>query len=672
MTGREGAAGRRICPAVSYREPVYKAYTTGGAARLLPAAVARRWSDVPLPKDLVEGCGLASNAVLSDLAAPVTPRDHAAFLAVRLFAQEIFKARSAEIAPMRLAPAGSDLPRLLRERPWSTRLRSLLVRVGKVLDPERVATLTYGELLRTPGVRVTSVIELGIELESFATQPPPEPRRKAPPAAIHRVRTPKAFTEAPPGLPGEPAADAEPTRRTAIELVGPVKGATLKALKRIAASEASRLLSGADRRFTDLIPDNGESLATIAARLIAGAARPPQSTLIAVYGSTAPPEPVSLAAWTARLESRLARLELLTLEESLAELLAACTGHEGRVLTALLATLGWSGQPQPLKAVARELSIARERMRRFETHARKRLPVTPTYVPALERALELLAQAAPITPARASELLMERGITRIPFSPDSVFAAAVDLHLALPIKITVGGGIRLVVRASAAVPVAQILKTLREKVARSSVVSIKETAAELSLRFQGPCTEEEVRRVLAASPQFRLLGRSWLWATGVQEYSKSVASLCRLMLCVTPALTLPRLMDGLDREYRLRSIATHGRLPNAPPPIDVLRAFLKDHPDFRVDGDDRVSAAQPLNAAQHLPPIDRTIVDILRGAPHGVLRRDLLIQECLERGFGEDTVCLRLSYGCLLERVGPSLWAVRGTVDAAALSARRD
>jgi hypothetical protein len=144
------------------------------------------------------------------------------------------------------------------------------------------------------------------------------------------------------------------------------------------------------------------------------------------------------------------------------------------------------------------------------------------------------------------------------------------------------------------------------------------------------------------------------------------------MLSVTSPISVSCLRDGIRREYTFRNLSGSGKFDLRVPPAEVLRAFLGDHPDFMVDVDDRVSSTRPLDYRSQLGPSDRTIVDVLRSTPSGVLDRATIIAECVERGINVQTVNVDLTYSCLLEHIDTNIWTLRGSdVNPSAIEALR-
>jgi hypothetical protein len=157
------------------------------------------------------------------------------------------------------------------------------------------------------------------------------------------------------------------------------------------------------------------------------------------------------------------------------------------------------------------------------------------------RALQVLADAAPIQADKVPALLQDRGVTRVAFALESVIAAANDLHIDAPIQIEVARGIRFATRPANATHFSAILITARKKAGASGVVSANDIAADVSRRSKIECLAENVTRTLLASGKFRNLCGSWFWATDLPERRNRLVNVCKNMLSATSPISVSRL-----------------------------------------------------------------------------------------------------------------------------------
>lgn len=610
---------------------------------LLPFALAERWRHVALPRWVAECCGLPQTSTVSDLAIARTPSEGTARAAVEFYVSELVRARSNEISAVRVFPPQCvSCVELTEGIAWPSRVRTALRRAGLIDQPEELATLTYGQLLRLKGLGMKSLIDFGLQAERL--------------------------TEHEAGIDSTPS--------------GPPYGqsidqATLGSLRRLAAADWADLIFGSDPRFSDLVPNNGESLASLAETLIA------TFDPVASSNATQLPLPYAipvdlndlsrLSVWVRDIETRVPQVEGRKLEDLLSHYLEQCSGLRGRRRDAILARLGWSGKvPSTLEEAGHLLGVTRERIRQIERKTRQKFPLTPVYVPALTRALQLLAEAAPIEVDKAAVLLKSREISNSPFSPESAIAAANDLGIDSPVQVASAKGVHLVTRAANTTHVSAIQVVARKRAGASGVVSAHDVAADVSRKSKVECSVEDVIRTLEASPRFRNLKGSWFWATDLPAGRNRLVNICGNMLSVTSPISITRLRDGVKREYTFRNLSGSGRFDLRVPPADVLRAFLHDHPDYVVDDDDRVRPIRPLDYRQQLGQSDQILVDVLRSNPSGVLDRATIIRECVERGVNVQTVNVDLTYSCLVEHVDVNIWTLRGAdVNPAAVEALR-
>ncbi|HVM01862.1 MAG TPA: hypothetical protein VM263_04260, partial [Acidimicrobiales bacterium] len=85
----------------------------------------------------------------------------------------------------------------------------------------------------------------------------------------------------------------------------------------------------------------------------------------------------------------------------------------------------------------------------------------------------------------------------------------------------------------------------------------------------------------------------------------------------------------------------------------------EDLQDAQVEGPDGVG------------PLNLRILEILRSAPGGVMPRTLLLEACHDAGLNLTSVNLYTTYSECLERVGPGMFAARGTAHPSGAATRR-
>jgi len=610
------------------------------SAHIVPRALAERWAGVPLPKWVAECCGLQGNTSVGALATATLPIDASAQAAVEFFLAELMRKRADEIGALRVFPPHVELTSDAIDRAdWSTRVRNVLIFEGFRDNPMKLADVTYGQLFRVRNLGMKSVIEIGLWADE---------------------------------LSGYPQSVIQPVQGRAS-----LDDTDLESLRALAHAEWADLIFHSDPRFSDLVPDNGQSVsaANLAEALLLAVASSAVITQLSVPFAIpfTASNPASVSAWLSDFKARAAALEIMPLEDLLADYLQRSSGLWGRRLEAILARLGWSGKaPVTLEDAGRILDVTRERIRQIEHKVRKRFPTTPAFAPALTRALEHLVKVAPIETDKAAELLVQAGISRAPFAPEGLIAAAEDLGIDSPIQIVNAKGLRLVTRAANSSHVAAILNIARRKAGASGLVSSLDVAIKVSRDSKVECTEDEVAKTLDASRRFRQVHQSWYWATDITPGRNRLINVCRAMLSVTSPLGVSSLRDGIKREYTFRNLSGMGRFDLRVPPTDVLRAFLRDHPDFVLTPEDCVRYAQPLDYRHELGQADQALVDVLRSSPSTVLDRATILQECVERGLNLQTVSTSLTYSCIIEHLDTNIWTLRGAdINPAAVEAIR-
>jgi hypothetical protein len=607
---------------------------------MLPRALAERWAGVSLPKWVAECCGLPVNASVGALAMADLPNDPPARAAVEFFLAELMRSRASEIAVLQVFPPYVELTSdVIARADWSTRVRTALTLHGFKDNLTKLAHVTYGQLFRVRNLGMKSVIEIGLWADTVSGHPQP--------------------------------VDQPAQRRILLD------EKDVESLRALAHAEWADLIFHSDPRFSDLVPNDRQSvtLAGLAEALLLGVAAPTGSSQLqfpfAVPFSAS--DPASIHTWLSEVTARAATLDAMPLENLLSDYLERVSNFRGARLEAILARLGWSGKaPITLEEAGKLLNVTRERIRQLEDKVRKKFPTTPALMPAVIRALDKLVEVSPIETDKAAALLAKAGISRAAFSPEGLIAAAEDLGIDSPIQIVSAKGLQMVTRAANTAHVAAILKAARRKAGASGVVSSMDVAMHVTQETKVECTEAEVAKTLEASRRFRRIHESWYWATDIVAGRNRLINVCRGMLSVTSPLSVSSLRDGVKREYTFRNLSYSGRYDLRVPPTDVLRAFLRDHPDFVVTSEDQVRYARTLDYRQELGQSDQVLVDVLRSSASTVLDRATILQQCVERGVNLQTASVGLSYSCIAEHVDTNIWTLRGAdINPAAVEALR-
>jgi hypothetical protein len=126
------------------------------------------------------------------------------------------------------------------------------------------------------------------------------------------------------------------------------------------------------------------------------------------------------------------------LEVELADILHSA-GLRGRQARAVAARLGWDGEGGcTLALAAKPEGYSRERVRQLEERLRENVGRSRPHAVAIEAAVRLIEDAAPLTLRQASTLLAEMGISRCPFQIEGLVSAADIADVAHSLRIRNG------------------------------------------------------------------------------------------------------------------------------------------------------------------------------------------------------------------------------------------
>lgn len=588
---------------------------------LLPESLRALWSGDSLPAWVLKELRLPSGATFEALGSGLKYSGQPAAAArLRNFVVNAVLARRRSIElvevftrswPLTLDPAGL---------PFTSRTRNCLDRAGLLKDRALMKGLTFAQLFDIPAMGVVSVLDFACVSE----------------AAMDLVAEYQLIDTA--------AASGAST------------DALVKAIDKSWAGQVSAM----DPRFADVLPP-GEG--TVFERIEQLTAEP----------TVDPSAEEVLASAVVAVERRAGEIASASLDEALKEFARALSGFQGRKLEALLARLGWSGEPpSTLEQAGRLMGVSRERMRQLQERVEKRIPEHQVFMPSLDRALDLIASRAPMSVEEAGSLLETSNVSSVSFHPESLLSAAAACRRMAPFTIeTIRGQSRVVTRPYGE-HAAAIISIAHRQASASGASNLQEVTAEVNAAGIA-VVGDTVREVLSLFSDIEFLDDDWFWYSKGKPQRNRVRNMTRKMLSVASPISVSALREGLRRQYRFRGSRGLGTWPLVVPPRSVLRRLYEVHPEFLVDEHGNVRPVFPLDYREELIGTEQVLVDVLRSSPACVLDRASCARACVERGMNQNTFSLYLTYSPIIAHLGTDIWSLRGVqVDPAAIEAVRE
>lgn len=567
--------------------------------RTLRVALARQ----PLPPWLCEAIALPGGATVEALrpelldGAPEALRRRVEHLAKRLLDNHRACFRDVRIADR---PWPSEREPCLVD--WGDELRRRLVKVG-LTDDRAVLEATYGDLLARPRLGARSVYAIAVAAE----------------AALDPAY---AGVDLPQGL--------DDLAHTA------------------AASSWAAVVSGEDPRFSDLFA--GES-GTLADRLEAAATSAPDAARAAMLAlRTALPAAVE----------RIGGIEATSLEVALRNYVKALTGLEGELLDVLVRRLGVDGgPPRTLLESVDGSTVGLERVRRLQARLMRSVPSRRVYMPALDRALDVVSRAAPTSAAEAARSIQEHGISSIPFHPAGLITAAHLCSRTADFEVVGSPAGPLVLRRALRQETERIIRIASRPASSFGAASLRRVSA-ATAASEIPVSGRETRELLIRYCGAQFLDADWFWLP-VRARNR-LRTLTRRILAVSSPLHVATVRAGVHRAYGGRDI-------DLLPPLHVIAALFAADDSFAIDRRGHVRAAVPSDWQQELGKNDRIFVDALRCSRHGVLGRPAFHDACLARGMTSNMFNNATRLSVVLENPFRGVWCLRGTRVAPAAAA---
>jgi hypothetical protein len=375
------------------------------------------------------------------------------------------------------------------------------------------------------------------------------------------------------------------------------------------------------------------------------------------------------------ISDRISAIDKEHLESVLDTLFAHITGiRDEHRRNALMLRMGWGGQPAITLEEAGELiGVTRERIRQIQNKAYKRLDKLSNgckiYLPQLDKAIDVLEKSSPLTEDEAASLLSKNGISQEPFHPASVLAIAETLGYendlqfkrAPHAKVCTG----LLTKGSDIPNLRPIIADARRMAGASGVANLRE----ILIRCGIDADEDSylgIRKILSIpTSSIKFLSSDWFWIPSIPQERNRLRNVCIRMLSVTAPLSVYDLRKGVRRHYTWRSstsrkYSSKGSTSLRLPSKEILHRFFEDHPEFNIDQDGQVTPSHALDYREELGETERTMVEVLRTNPSGVLDRQSFRKECISREVNSNTFEVYTSFSPVINHVGPNIWSVCG------------
>jgi hypothetical protein len=318
-----------------------------------------------------------------------------------------------------------------------------------------------------------------------------------------------------------------------------------------------------------------------------------------------------------------------------------------RHVPTVLRRLGWDGRGGcTLAEVGREQGVTRERVRQLEAATLGRLRREDA-VPALDRAIALLDEAATPEGVDAVSLLLDAALTAQPFLPAGVVTAAAVFDRAHCFEVA---DTPRRVRVAVTEPQrAEVQRALLSLAGQAHIAHVNEVVA----RCRAAGVDVDARAVRAYAQRASRVewlddGRTWLWVRGRRD--PSAVGEARDVLAVggpQPVAVLQRQLARSPRSARVGAL---------PPP--VFERWCRAA-GFDVDGG-CVRSRERLDAEQVVSPTEYALVQAIaeRG---GVARARELVAAFAARGLSGSSAGTLLVTSPLFERLGRGVYRVVGT-----------
>jgi hypothetical protein len=454
----------------------------------------------------------------------------------------------------------------------------------------------------------------------------------------------------------------------------------LAQLERIARQPWAEQVFGSDPRFSDLLPFRTDSVYQVVDRLL--------TAWDLNELSVEDQRRVHLLALEAdNLRQRVEEIGQLRLDDALDQLFEKVTHQTGTRKSVLMRRMGWSSASAiTLERAGDLLDLTRERVRQIQERITGKinslLPMQKVFLPQLEKAIDVLERSLPLTIDEASRLLRDNGITTDLFSIENIENVCGWLHHDCPFSIVdprrSHGNEKVLVSVHGTTDVRSLLQVARRLAGASGIANIYDVAERVVPNGEDMDPKTAALVLSQTSSAIEFLSDDWFWMTNIPIDRNRLRNTCRKMLSVVSPISLKEIRTGLRRHYSYRASSNKrysetGRSSLRVPPLDVLGQFFKKHPEFTIDEQGLVSTVSFLDYREELGDTERTMVDVLRSSPSGLLDRTSFRRQCVSRGVNPTTFDIYTSFSPIISHPDLNVWGLRGVdVNPAAIAAMRE
>lgn len=359
----------------------------------------------------------------------------------------------------------------------------------------------------------------------------------------------------------------------------------------------------------------------------------------------------------------MSSIEAMSLEESLKNFLSSISAYDKVRLDAIANRLGWAGnKPITLAEAGSQIQVTRERFRQLEAKIVKRLLLIPypVFMPALDRALEILYNNSPLGIEQASNLLREKKICNCFFHTKSLIQTAILLKRKPSISTIMIRGHYIVVPKAISNTANIIVSIAQRQTYASGITNITEVLTE-AFEKEINVNHKTIKKLIILYPDFEFLDNEWFTIFSKKQHKNRLRNTSRRILSISPIINLKTLREGLQRYYRFATYGGRRTWPLVVPPRYVLRQFFIRHPEFLIDDDDIVQHTKKLDYRKELSTTEQALVNTLKSSPCGILDRASCQRECMKMNIKENTCSIYLSSSPIIQHYGVDIWGLRGT-----------
>ncbi len=362
-------------------------------------------------------------------------------------------------------------------------------------------------------------------------------------------------------------------------------------------------------------------------------------------GSFVPRNPSTTLANIRRLSEEIETLTQMKLEDELNSILVKAKPRDAEMFSR---RYGLDGDvTNTLQEIGIRFGMTRERVRQICDKVGQFFSGSSPFVPATDRALDLVVKRLPAIADEIEQEFVKDGIANKMFRLEALQSAAQLLQRELLFSISDVGGVRTAVAMDTQDSPAKVLRLARKLTRHWGALTMEELGVQVAEKYGLPT--DLVFQIITRQGDFKWLDQEtgWFWLT--RHLQNRITNRIKKILSISGRVEIGELRDGVRRNHRMAGTA---------PPKRVLLEICRQLPWCEVEGA-LIKSNVAFKLDEVLSDVELVFATTLK-ANGPAMQRERLEEFCLARGMAHSTFYVYLGYSPIIVRHARGVYGLRG------------